>query len=571
MPLQTEFIFEPFRLDAINERLLRDGKEIRLTPKAFSVLRYLAEHSDQLITKEVLLKTLWPNISVTDAVLTVCIGEIRKALGDQPNKPKFIETVHRRGYRFLSSVRNGAQNSAAIAKQNIRFCSTADGVRIAYSTMGQGPPLVIPPQLVTHLEADLVEGPLADVYEALARHYMLVRFDMRGTGLSDRNVSLSSEELFILDLEAVVDQLGLQLFPLYGLCGGGRLALHYYSRHPARVSHLIFYGTDPEASGDERKKQRNVTHSVIRASWKVGSKLTIEHLMPYGGTREDIERLARWLQIAVASNVAQKFIELRQDRSDLGPLLAKVSVPTLVIHRRGDHVPFAGGRELASKIPGAQFLPLEGYNHLPATHEEAMELVTPVVEFLANSPSHSQFQSADVGVPVTQLFIEIEGSTVLGQRLGNKGVEKILRACADTVRSIIESYRGEEVQHFGCGIEASFFSASRAVGCALQIHHALAKRNAANREDTVKVRIGLNAREPVTANNATSVRLARQICELAKPSQILVSDMVRQLVDGKGFAFEPLDVKTLNGFDEPVALHRLHIDSITSGFVESPR
>jgi DNA-binding winged helix-turn-helix (wHTH) protein len=116
MPPQNEFVFEPFRLDAINDRLLRDGKQIRLTPKAFSVLRYLAEHSDQLITKEVLLKTLWPNIAVTDAVLTVCIGEIRKALGDKPNQPKFIETVHRRGYRFLALVRNGAQNSVATTK-----------------------------------------------------------------------------------------------------------------------------------------------------------------------------------------------------------------------------------------------------------------------------------------------------------------------------------------------------------------------------------------------------------------------------------------------------------------------
>src|SRR5687768_10117922 len=101
MAPQTELVFEPFCLDAINERLLRNGKQIRLTPKAFSLLRYLADHSDQLVTKEALLNTLWPNIAVTDAVLTVCIGEIRKALGDISTKPKFIETVHRRGYRFL--------------------------------------------------------------------------------------------------------------------------------------------------------------------------------------------------------------------------------------------------------------------------------------------------------------------------------------------------------------------------------------------------------------------------------------------------------------------------------------
>ena len=281
MTSQTEFVFEPFRLDAINDRLLRDGKAIHLTPKALSVLRYLADHSDQLVTKEALLKSLWPNIAVTDAVLTVCIGEIRKALGDRSKKPQFIETVHRRGYRFLAPVRNGHQNGVAATKQDIRFCTTVDGVRIAYSTMGDGPPIVIPPQLVTHLEADLVEGPLADVYEALARRYTLVRFDMRGTGLSDRNVPLSSEQHFVLDLEAVVDELGLKRFPLYGLCGGAWLALRYYAKHPNRVSRLVFYGADLEPVTSERRRQRDITTSVMRASWEVGSKMRVERLMPH--------------------------------------------------------------------------------------------------------------------------------------------------------------------------------------------------------------------------------------------------------------------------------------------------
>jgi DNA-binding winged helix-turn-helix (wHTH) protein/pimeloyl-ACP methyl ester carboxylesterase len=385
MAPQTEFVFEPFRLDPINDRLVRDGKAIHLTPKAFSVLRYLADHSDQLVTKEALLKTFWPNIAVTDAVLTVCIGEIRKALRDTSSKPKFIETVHRRGYRFLAPVRNGFQDGVGPTKQDIRFCTTADGVRIAYSTMGRGAPLVIPPQLVTHLEADLVEGPLADVYEALAQRFTLVRFDMRGTGLSDRNVRLSSELQFVLDLEAVVDEMGLERFPLYGLCGGALLALRYYAKHPDRVSRLVFYGTDLQPVSAERMKQREITRSVMRASWEVGSKMRVERLMPRGGTREDVERLARWLRSSVSSQVSARLMALRQKRDDLAAILANVSVPALVIHRRGDHVPFSGGRELAAKIPGARFLALEGNNHLPANQAEAMEIVTPVVEFLAEA------------------------------------------------------------------------------------------------------------------------------------------------------------------------------------------
>ena len=560
MQSQTELVFDPFRLDATNERLLRDGKEIRLTPKAFALLRYLAEHSDKLITKEVLLKTLWPDVSVTDAVLTVCIGEIRKALGDKPNKPKFVETVHRRGFRFLSPVCNGSQNSAAIAKQDIRFCSTADGVRIAYSTMGQGPPVVIPPQLVTHLEADLVEGPLADVYEALARRHTLVRFDMRGTGLSDRNVPLLSEQLFILDLEAVVDELGLPRFPLYGLCGGGPVALRYYAKHPNRVSQLVFYGTSLEPLTSERKKQTDITLSVMRASWEIGSKMRMERLMPHGGTREDVERLARWLRLSVSSDVSERLLELRQKRDDLAPILENVAVPTLVIHRRGDHVPFSGGRELAAKIHGARFLALEGYNHIPATHDEAMELVTPVVEFLAEGYHETATRVAEASMPVTLLFTDIEASKLLNQRLGDQTAQMILQAHNDAVRRAIESYNGKEVRHTGKGIGASFHSASRAVGCTLHIQHEIAKRNAVNPEDAVKVRIGLNTGEPSAGNNglsAVAAQLTRQICEMAEPGRVLVSDLVRQLVIGKGFTFEPVGAHILKGLAKPVVLYRL--------------
>ena len=256
-----------------------------------------------------------------------------------------------------------------IAKQDIRFCKTVDGVTIAYSTMGQGKPIVIPPQFVTHLEADLIEGPLAEIYEGLARHCMVVRFDKRGTGLSERDASdYSSDESFVPDIEAVVDELGLQKFAMYGFSAGGRLALHYYAKHPDRVSHLVFYGTNAKGSDDERRKQRDVVLAVIRASWEIGSKVWAERMMPYGGTREDIERIARWLRLSVTGEVLQKQIEIGSKRGDLSNLLAQVSVPTLVIHRRGDRVPFAAGRELAAKIPGARFLPLEGNNHLPATH-----------------------------------------------------------------------------------------------------------------------------------------------------------------------------------------------------------
>jgi class 3 adenylate cyclase len=450
---------------------------------------------------------------------------------------------------------------ATIPKQDIRFCQTADGVTIAYSTMGQGLPLVIPPQIVTHLEADLIEGPLAEVYEALSQHLTVIRFDKRGTGLSERDASdYSSDETFVLDIEAVVDALRLPKFAMYGVSAGGRLALHYYAKHPDRVSHLIFYGTNPKGTDEERRKHRDVMVAVIRASWEIGSKVWAERLMPFGGSRQDIERIARWFRLCVTGEVMQKQIQIGSKRGDLTDLLLKVSVPTLVIHRRGDAVPFAAGREIAAKIPGARFLPLEGNNHLPSSREEAMEIVSPVIEFITKRIVRRP-ESADEIVPITLMFTDIEGSTSLTQRLGDEGAQKLLQTHNETVRGALDSYNGKEIKHTGDGIMASFFSASRAVGCALQIQQTFTARNAVNPEDAVKVRIGLNAGEPIPEGNdlfGTSVQLARRICDRAEPGNVLVSDVVRQLVAGKGFSFEQLNPEILKGFDEPVALFKVH-------------
>jgi len=448
---------------------------------------------------------------------------------------------------------------ATTAKQEIHFCKTIDSVTIAYSTMGQGLPLVIPPQVVTHLEADLIEGPLAEVYEALSHHFTVIRLDKRGTGLSERDVpDYSSDEIFVPDIEAVVDALHLPKFAMYGFSAGGRLALHYYAKHPDRVSHLVFFGTSAGAADEQRMNQRNIQLAVIRASWEIGSKVWAERLMPFGGSREDIERHARWLRLCVSGDIMQKQIEIGNKRKDLTHILVTVSVPTLVIHRRGDPLPFAAGRDIAAKIPGARFLPLEGNNHLPSSHEEAMEIVRPVIEFLTGD--RHKIQSPDEIVPATLMFTDIEGSTSLTHRLGDEGAQKLVREHNETVRRALDSYHGKEIKHTGDGIMASFFSASRAVGCALYIQQSFTSRNNINPEDAVRVRIGLNAGEPIAEGNdlfGTSVQLARRICDRAEPGQVLVSEVVRQLVAGKGFSFRQVGSEILKGFTEPVALYAL--------------
>jgi adenylate cyclase len=146
--------------------------------------------------------------------------------------------------------------------------------------------------------------------------------------------------------------------------------------------------------------------------------------------------------------------------------------------------------------------------------------------------------------------------------MGDEGAQRLLREHNEAVRGALNSYNGKEIKHTGDGIMASFFSASRAVGCALQIQQTFAGRNTPNPENAVRVRIGLNAGEPIAEGNdlfGTSVQLARRICDRAEPGEVLASDVLRQLVAGKGFIFERLGEEVLKGFDQPVTLYKVSV------------
>jgi adenylate cyclase len=184
--------------------------------------------------------------------------------------------------------------------------------------------------------------------------------------------------------------------------------------------------------------------------------------------------------------------------------------------------------------------------------------VTPVIEFLTGKRQTTR--STDEIVPATIMFTDIEGSTTLTNRLGDDAAQMLLREHNETVRRALGSYNGKEIKHTGDGIMASFFSASRGVGCALYIQQSFTKRNDINPDDAVRVRIGLNAGEPIAEGNdlfGTSVQLARRICDRADAGEVLVSDVVRQLVAGKGFSFHQVDAEIFKGFEEPVAVFQV--------------
>jgi pimeloyl-ACP methyl ester carboxylesterase len=263
----------------------------------------------------------------------------------------------------------------------IGFCTTPDGARIAYTSVGEGSPLVVVPALLNHQELNWQLPILSRYFERLAQHHNLVQYDPTGTGLSDRQRTDFSIDADIRDLEAVIDHLKLKRLILMTWCFGGPIAIAYTSRHPRRVSHLILYATYACGATITTDDVKASTIAMVRAHWGVASRMFGDVLSPSDAAHS--ESMAKFLRESATSETAARILEFSY-RNDVVHLLPGIRIPTLVLHRRGDRaMPFRGGRELASLIPNARFVPLEGIDHLPSLGDTDSVLGA-VAEFLGD-------------------------------------------------------------------------------------------------------------------------------------------------------------------------------------------
>jgi pimeloyl-ACP methyl ester carboxylesterase len=256
--------------------------------------------------------------------------------------------------------------------QEIRFCTAHDGVQLAYSRIGQGPPLMKTGNWMTHLEFDLESPIWRHLYRELAKDHTLVRYDARGNGLSDRTPEKISFEAFVSDLETVIDAAGLTRFALLGISQGCAVSIAYAVRHPERLSHLILYGgyalgTKKRARSAAEKEVDDAYLTLMRVGWGQENpafrQLFTSQFIP-GATKEQADWFNELQRITVAPEVAARIREVN-GQNDVTALLSQVTVPTLVLHARDDaRVPFEAGRRMAAGIPGAKFIPLQGRNHL---------------------------------------------------------------------------------------------------------------------------------------------------------------------------------------------------------------
>jgi class 3 adenylate cyclase len=463
-------------------------------------------------------------------------------------------------------------------EQQIRFCTSADGTRIAYAIVGQGSPLVRILPWFTHLEFEW-ENPLwRSLIDRLSARHLLIRHDGRGMGLSDRQVSDYSPEAQVRDLEAVVDALSLERFALWGYSQGGATSITYAVRHPERVSRLILQGSFARMGwlidSEEGQQLFHTGLSLIRQGWSTdlpAFRQFFTSLFMPDADAETIRQFNEMQRISTSTENAAALFSAMRD-TDVSQLLSQVRAPALVVHCRGDAtVPFEAGRELAVGIPGARFLPLDSRNHAILPHDPAAEVLLGAIDEFLSEGEEAAIAPAEPAAPGsfrTVLFTDVEGSTALTQRLGDAKAQEVLRTHNSIVRDALKAHSGSEIKHTGDGIMASFTSASRALECAIDIQRALAQHSESNPDTPIRVRIGLNAGEPVAEEQdlfGTAVQLAARICAQAEGEEILVSDTLRGLVAGKGFLFADRGETALRGFEDPVRLYQVRWESREKG------
>jgi pimeloyl-ACP methyl ester carboxylesterase len=381
----AKYLFGNYLLDVDERRLLRDNEEIRLRGKLFDTLRVLVENAGKLVRKDAFMESIWPDSIVEDNNLDYCISQLRKRL-----PAKCIETVPRHGYRFVAEVTTLTQHTRLIQlesvaeppkalDQRIESFTTSDSVRIAYSIGGQGPVLVRTIHWLNHLDFEWKTPLRRQWLSEVMQHNTLVRYDQRGSGLSDWNVSDFSFERTVQDFEEMVDAIGLEKFSILGGCQGAAVGIAYAVRHPERVTRLVINGTFANgwpAPGPGAQEHLKAMLTLIRSGWGRDNpafrQLWTTLFRPDADAAE-----ATWLNelqriSSSPENAARMIGEFPNIR--VLDMLPKVSCPTLVLHSRDDGaVPVQEGKLIAARIRGARFVELPSRSHMVAPGDTGWE------------------------------------------------------------------------------------------------------------------------------------------------------------------------------------------------------
>jgi class 3 adenylate cyclase len=440
-----------------------------------------------------------------------------------------------------------------------RYARAGD-VHIAWAELGDGPvDLVFCSAYVSHVEHLLAHPLPAALFERLARFCRVILFDRRGSGLSDRVLSVPTLEEQMEDIIAVMDAAGSEHAALLGFTGGGPLAILAAATHPTRCSALVLAqtfartGWAPGYEWAPNDEARKAARAHMFATWGDGSRART--MFP---SAADDPSFVGWFgaleRLSAGPGDARHVFGLL-DEVDVRDALPAVQAPTLVFY--AEEQVFLDVRHceyLARRIPGARLVTYPGGDALPLTRAGRDVFVGHIEELLTGDRHGPETDRA----LATVMFTDIVDSTGLTEPLGDDAAMAFVRVHDKIVREALGALGGREVKHTGDGIMACFVSTVAAVRCATQIQRGLAEHEQVHRQMSVKVRIGAAAGEPVEDHMdlfGSTVQLAARLCSHAEPQQSLVSNAVAELCIGKGMMFVDLGEISLKGFERPVRVH----------------
>ena len=432
-----------------------------------------------------------------------------------------------------------------ISMPETRYAKNGD-TYIAYQVMGEGPfDLVFVPGFFSHLDMQM-ELPLYASFAArLASFCRLIRFDKRGTGLSDRLSGIPTLEERIDDVRAVMDAVGSTRAALLGLSEGAAMCIVFAATYPQRTSALILYG----AYAREAWAPDNpwgVTDEQLAASLKSrvenwGKGKSVDRFMPSLAGDEELRKLVGRAERASASPGAAQTLALMSHGIDVRHVLPTIGVPTLVLHRTGDlPINVENGRYLARHIKGAKYVEFPGIDHNPWAGD-ANSILGEIEAFLTGG--RREVEPDLERVLATVLFTDIVGATTRVVELGDRAWKDLLTQHHSLVREQLARHRGREIDTAGDGFLAAFDGPARAVRCGRAIIDTVRKLG-------IHVRAGVHTGECEVIGEklgGIAVHIGARIGDLAAADEVLVSSTVRDLVAGSGLRFEERGIHSLKG------------------------
>jgi pimeloyl-ACP methyl ester carboxylesterase/DNA-binding winged helix-turn-helix (wHTH) protein len=588
-PGRRFYLFDAFRVDA-NERLLfKDNREVPLTPKVFDTLLVLLENSSHVMTKKELMQEVWPDSFVEENNLAQNISILRKALGTSGEGEQYIQTVPKRGYRFIGDVRaTGGEEESVIVRERTRarivverddedlaarvidvspgevkhkqlepallrppetMYARSGDVNIAYQVIGDAPlDLVFVMGWVSHLEYFWREPSFARFLLRLASFSRLILFDKRGTGLSDHVPinQLPTLEQRMDDVRAVMDAVGSERAALCGVSEGGPMCSLFAATYPEKTLALVMIGTyakrirDAEYPWGPTLEQREQFFEVMREQW--GGPVGIDERAPSVAHDPQFrDWWATYLRMGASPGAAVALTQMNAE-IDVRNVLPSIRVPSLVIHRSEDQcLKVEEGRFVAQRIPGAKFVELPGNDHLPFVGDQDT-ILDEVEEFLTGVRHRSEPDTVLATVMVARLV----GIKDRVDRLGHDRWEEWWRRLHAHITKEIEWFRGREVDILENRLLAIFDGPARAIRCAAAITEYTSRLG-------VKTCTGLHTGECEIVDGQVAGAAAQMcvcVANEAEPGEVLVSSTVKDLVAGSGISFEDRGIHDLAGCGE---------------------